>query len=514
MKSIIVGSGYSSAQVFLRLIDKLSENNLKGEVVVVGPDLEIDGMWGRGVAWGFPKEHGKRRLEYLTNGLVQSLGANNVFELSFEFWLQNQLSIWIEEIERVAKAGNLEMQRWLEDHRQTIEARDLRFIFVPRALFGDWISEKLKTALQLAQQNNITVRCVDSVVSSVGYNLQDDNYLVETTSGEKIDGSSVALCTGSVLSSSFHSNVSLEGYFDYLHGYEEEISSLLLQTHGDIAIIGGSASSLDAIRFLRGSEELYDKKIVVISPTGGFPPGGVTNHERPLYTPQLFQPGKTKFNTVAELLSWCREETHIAMEQGYSMETIHMGIRALTDELRAALPKHEQFSFELLEVNRILRRSPEDSLREVRELQKKGNLSIRTGRVVSISQEGELLSLGIQNPDKSEENLSVACCINTSGAPSLRECLRTKMKSPTFHHKSALMHQMVEDQLVELETETGDILIDEHCLVGSTPRLGYIGPQISSIDRKPNLFSAYSWGVLERLAFSFVDNLISQEINN
>ena len=511
MNCIIVGSGYSSAQVFLQIIEQASKKNLSGEITIIGPGLDTEGMWGRGVAWGYPRGHPKRRLEYLSNGLVQSLGANDVYELSFEYWLKKRIPDWLAEVKEAADTGNPAVRNWLEQNRINIDSEDLGLIYIPRAFFGDWISEKLNTAIKTASENNIEVRCIDSIALSVEYDAKKDSYLLSLDSGQRISGTSVALCTGRVLTLPLVSDTRLKGYFNSLHGYEEDIISILRETKGVFAIIGGSASSLDAVRFIRSTEEFSKQKIIVISPTGGFPPGGITRKEIRSYTPQLFTPEKTKFASTDALLSWCREEIKLAAEQGYSMEAVHMGIRALSEELRAALPAEHQCSFKLREVNRIFRRSPEDSLCEVRELQRAGLLLIHIGRAVSIQEEHGKLTIDIRDAFGREESISAACCVNTAGSPSLRKSLNADLSSSTFSQKTSLFNQLIKDKLLELEAESGDILIDQNCFVGSTPRLGYIGPQISSVNGKPNLFSAYSWGVLERLASSFAESLIERE---
>lgn len=187
--------------------------------------------------------------------------------------------------------------RWLQEQGvHGINAGD----FVPRPVFGVYLSQLYAQAWTMAQQRGITLRHVRETV--VGVWPQDDGSAIAAGElGTRVRSSHVVLCNGNLPSVAFAQISACPGYFNSPY----PVSELTRRIGKDdaVCIVGSSLSAIDTIAALAASG--HRGRIDCVSRNGRLP-AVRSPHNRSVKLPQLPEPQAEGRVTLDGLLASLR----------------------------------------------------------------------------------------------------------------------------------------------------------------------------------------------------------------
>jgi len=229
---VIIGGGFSGTMAAVNLA-RLCDHPIR--VVIVNAKRPL----GRGTAYG------TSRGEHLLNVAARNMSALPDFPSHFLDWLRSR-----------------------SEYRNTPET-ELREMFVPRRIYGDYLRGLLETCL-----NPIDSRCrvrveavdgeaVDVIVDEAG----DAQVLLQ--SGESVDADQILLATGNQPPGSFRSSAPLSHDPRYCRDPWDDWTSRLPPSGGRIVLLGTGLTMVDVVLTL--GEVGWEGEIVAVSRNGMLP---------------------------------------------------------------------------------------------------------------------------------------------------------------------------------------------------------------------------------------------------
>ncbi|MEO1980770.1 MAG: FAD/NAD(P)-binding protein [Fuerstiella sp.] len=227
----IVGGGFSGTMAAVNLA-RLSDHDMR--VVIINAKRPL----GRGTAYG------TTRVEHLLNVAARNMSALPDMPSHFVDWLRSR-----------------------HDFRNTSEA-ELRQMFAPRRVYGDYIRGLLETCLHpIDARCRVKVESIDDEAVDVAVNHEGLTVLLK--GGDTVDAEQVVLATGNQPPGAFPSTSPLRHDPRYRSDPWDDWLSRLPPPGGRVVLLGTGLTMVDIVLTL--AEIGWDGKIVAVSRHGMLP---------------------------------------------------------------------------------------------------------------------------------------------------------------------------------------------------------------------------------------------------
>lgn len=161
--------------------------------------------------------------------------------------------------------------RWLKKQSpELLQQHDVTNIdpaaFLPRPLFGLYLTEVWETLLKSAACLRIEIKHIPAAVFEIGIDPENKNILLDTPMG-RYRARRAVLCNGNLPSTTFPSLMGRSGYFNNPYPVSELISNI--PHNAKVAVLGTSLSAIDAIVALK--ENGHQEPLLAVSRNGRLP---------------------------------------------------------------------------------------------------------------------------------------------------------------------------------------------------------------------------------------------------
>jgi sugar O-acyltransferase (sialic acid O-acetyltransferase NeuD family) len=431
---VFVGSGLSSTMTLINLLKELT--NVSGSAPVkIGIIDEADTFFV-GVPYG--DRAGKTSL-IITN-LEEFLPAPEIDE--FKTWLSTNKE-WA--LKTLAETGGEQTTLWLDENAAAIEANSWDKLYLPRYLFGLYLAQMAKQALDEAQSKKLVdCKFINALVNDIsrtdfGFDIQAKN----NSQASRFSSRKIVLAIGSPPFNSVFDKTAyshqLGGHFidaPYRPGLTRRLekASDHLTKHqfneANILIVGSNASTMEAIYSICDYKLLRDRinKIYVLSTSGTLP----NRLEAPIATND-FEPASlvslrsTKALTAERIWNAAIVDTNQAQSDGIPFRIYFDSITRETNQLIQTLNHEEKLIFVErygVELGRRQRRAGAEYVNAVDQLRSAGKIEVLKGRYAGIGNHdssGFDIDYIDENNAKLRSEFKIQIAINCTGFERLSE---------------------------------------------------------------------------------------------
>lgn len=283
---VIIGSGISCTYTLIHYLSLLPEKLTAKQIQKQKQPLRVGILDKSGEFWtGIPYGSRSGQQSLIITPLKEFLPQPE--RDRFIDWLKANYISLISSLK--ARPGVLNNQ-WLKSYQETIKQGNWSELFVPRYVFGQYLTERVTKLLQEAREQDL-LQCELIPADVCNLKKHPSGYQIDTTEGNCLIATKVVLAIGSPPNKSAFLN-QLE-YFGrspdgdqlccitnmYEPSQNSNIQRILKHLQGNtgqskqVLIIGSNASALETIYSLNNIPEVAQliDKFVVISPSGEFP---------------------------------------------------------------------------------------------------------------------------------------------------------------------------------------------------------------------------------------------------
>ena len=428
---VLLGSGISSTQSLLQLLEKFEKKPVRKEKIRIAV-IEKNGEFFTGIPYG--KRSSVNSLTITTFG--EFIHPNE--KETFLNWLESCKEDWMN---KVISNGGETAKQWIENNRTHIEEKKWDDMYIPRFLYGLFLSEKINAVIKSAKKNGLVsidlihAEAVD--VSKLDNNLyeiiiEENDKKITSLITEKII---IAIGSGTIKPVPAPENINSEKpdyfyindtYFPSLDSNLEKISELLSainkKENRNILIIGSNASSLELIYLIK-TKPAFAKllnKIVVISFSGLLPHRITENNFPDYHFENLELLKETKYSST-DLIHTIEKDLDIAYEKGIHIGDMYYQLSDLVVELLKNLGHEQEKEFYSKYGNRftkLIRRAGAEYRDAAQELIDENKLKLIKGEFLKLKKSDNGVSLIYSNTtekNKIEFTLSFPVVINCGG---------------------------------------------------------------------------------------------------
>jgi uncharacterized NAD(P)/FAD-binding protein YdhS len=345
----LIGSGFATTITLIEVLDKLSNSPLPTKKLTVAVIEKYHEFW-KGIPYGT-----RSSINALTITSVQDFIYEPERALFFE-WLKSNKKAWISYYQ---EHGGIIADNWLKNNLPLIEHEEWENIYVPRFLFGNYLTQKIMRLLKIAEEKQLVeiklvqAEAIDIRVMPGGLHEiileHPDNKL------SKIISRKVVVATGSAPVKKMY-EITGNKTFYVNDMYEPSVSDNINLLHTclrnkrevgerNILIIGSDASSIELLYLIQGITEFREliNKMVIISTSGSLPYYTSTEILPDHPTPNLDKVKASVEYTIEKLVEGAALDIELAMENGANMDyvaTIISQTLALLEVLGDDAKKH------------------------------------------------------------------------------------------------------------------------------------------------------------------------------
>jgi len=419
----IVGGGLSGTLTLIYLLDELLATPIGAEwspsaFHVAWIDRASD--FGSGFAYG-DAAHPK----FLLNNDVSSMNVGG-----FHAWLGEHRSRWQARLDREADPA---VQNWLSRHRESLDAARNNpglylGMFLPRCIFGMFLSDWLANSLDRARQRGVTIDLFSQRASAVG---RESNKLhVTTREGNSLRTTALLIAVGSLPPDPIPL---LETKKGFIHEWRmpdggaslRETAQAMNRHKGrqcTAIIIGSHAAAIETLYATAHDSTLTElfRDICVISPSGRLP-NAASAHRRYFRADKLPRLLAASQISAESLISAALADVEQGKHDGFTSADCSDAICDSFGKLFPLLSPEqklcfvEQYGARFTALNR---HTPPDYAEAAESLRKKGKLRTIAGKVVEITHVNDHFEVVVRHPGETEssEKISADIVINCQGA--------------------------------------------------------------------------------------------------
>ncbi len=389
----VIGDGATAAELAgtapLRAGDRLT---------VIGP-----GALGRGLAY---RDSGAVpwRDAFLLNSPAEAVDPE------FPGWLAAR---WGE----VAARMSGQRPDWLGFDAPALAARDYGALFLPRAIYGDFLEARATAMLRGLSARGVTVgRVTDMAVrlERAGAGLR-----IRLAGGGAIEADSVDLAPGGPGPCGLGNDTVV---IPTLYGHETDIAKRL-RPGQEVVCIGANAAMLDVLRLAQTVLEEADIRLAAVTPTGLLAEPLIPT--RPRTAPPVPALGGP-YRTAEALLQALDREIARFRAEGTGMMALRKGFKAAitAQGLEALLPPLEERRRIGDRIERRFRRGTWNSIADFHRLRRAGQVRLIAGRVDRVSSHKDgVVELCLSSGQRLSAPLAVNCSGTTGPFDPLTEDL-------------------------------------------------------------------------------------------
>lgn len=371
----IIGGGFSGTMTVVHLINKTTR---PAEIIIVTEGDHI----ARGIAF---KPYSK---QHLLNVPAASMSAFADDDDHFMQWLMQQPDFKDKEISVIGGS------------------------FIPRYLYGKYLTEIWEHALQTAAAKNVTVRIINNTVEDLAVSANDITLNLQT--GENITVDNCVIATGNhvpanprIIHPSFYNSR------NYYQNPWEERSVAGLENAESVLIIGNGLTMVDTVLGLL--EKKFKGVIYSVSPNGF----NILPHRHAAIKYSKLTDALPQKATLYELIKLFNLHKRKLKLSGISPEPLVDSLRPYSQNIWQQLTAQEKAFFmkKLRHMWGVVRsRIPAHIHDKLQQLRIENTLRIYAGRITDIQEEDGIISVSFYNKKtKSTEQIQVARVINCSG---------------------------------------------------------------------------------------------------
>jgi uncharacterized NAD(P)/FAD-binding protein YdhS len=297
---------------------------------------------------------------------------------------------------------------WLWVQSQDLPVKYDPHDFVPRDLFGRYITDTIREALEETKHSFETLTASVEDVQQT-----DTGYILFTSGGQAISADAVVLCSGNLPSQDLTGlTQSARSHMRYVQNPWRGTYVDNVGTEDSVLITGTGLTMVDQVLSLVKSG--HKGKIFLLSRRGFLPE---SHGPAPEYTLQYIATADT--STVIGTLQWIRREIKAATTMGANWISVLNAIRDLTPTIWAEWTRTERARFlrhlkPHWEVHR--HRIPAESYTTIQALMREGRIEKLAGRIQVIDASMQKFATSfVVREDKSCKTLSTDWVINCTG---------------------------------------------------------------------------------------------------
>ena len=269
---VIVGGGLSGGLTLIHLLDDLQAGR-SGWNAAAFRVAWLDGAadFGRGLAYG-RAAHPK----FLLNNDVSCMNVGN-----FHAWLSRNPARWMTKIEQEVDPA---VQTWLRRHRESLDAATHRPdsylpMFLPRCVFGMFLSDWLADSLDTARRLGVTIDLIAENATTA--HRENSTMHIGMRQGRRLEAGSLILALGSL---PLDPDPDLQRADGYVHesrmpdggtSLREMVQARRLVKGGrcSMILLGSNAAAIESLYTIAHDATLSEllKDICVISTSGRLP---------------------------------------------------------------------------------------------------------------------------------------------------------------------------------------------------------------------------------------------------
>ena len=276
----IVGSGIACSMTICQLAERLKDTPLESKKLRIGI-IEKEGEFWSGIPYGRRSVVGALAFQKLQDFLDEPERT------SYIEWLVANKHCWLKTLQEVGGPG---AARWISDNHRYMEHGKWEELYLPRFLFGMYVSSRAARALDELSNNSLaTVTLIHGEATGISRGPGSSYTItVEGDGGVRIslNAERVVLAIGSPPQRSVHTGAVASQrnhtHIDDLYSPSEEISvqrihqalsSLPDKKMANILILGSNASSLEVLYLINYRSEIRKliNSVVVLSRSGLLP---------------------------------------------------------------------------------------------------------------------------------------------------------------------------------------------------------------------------------------------------
>jgi uncharacterized NAD(P)/FAD-binding protein YdhS len=324
----LIGSGFASTVTLIEVLDKLLNNPLRTKKLTVAVIEKYHEFW-KGIPYGT-----RSSINALTITSVHDFIYEPERPLFFE-WLKSNKNDWIS---YYLEHGGITADSWLKNNLPLIENEEWEIIYVPRFLFGNYLSQKfmylLKTAeeKQLVEIKLVQAEAIDIKVMAGGLHEiileHSDNKLSKIISRKLVVATGSApvkkMCEIAGNKTIYVNDIYEPSVSDNINILHKNLSNTSEVGERNILIIGSNASSIELLYLIQGMTEFREliNKIVIISTSGSLPYYTSTEILPDHPTPKLDKVKASGDYTIEKLVEGAALDIELAMKNGANMDYV------------------------------------------------------------------------------------------------------------------------------------------------------------------------------------------------
>lgn len=324
----MIGSGFATTVTLIEVLDKLLNNPLRSKKLTVIVIEKYHEFW-KGIPYG-----NRSSINALTITSVHDFIYEPERPLFFE-WLKSNKNDWISYYK---ERGGTIADSWLKNNLTLIENSAWETIYIPRFLFGNYLSQKFISLLKAAEEKHlveiklIQAEAIDIKVIAGGLHEiileHPDNKL------SKIISRKLVVATGSAPVKKMYEIAGNTTFYIndmYEPSVSDNINILLTNLNNtsevgerNILIIGSNAGSIELLYLIQGMTELREliNKIVIISTSGSLPDYISTEILTDHPTPNLDKVKESGDYTIEKLVEGAALDIALAVKDGANMDYV------------------------------------------------------------------------------------------------------------------------------------------------------------------------------------------------
>ncbi len=302
---LFVGSGISSSFTLLNCLDKIDNSTNTNTVKI--DIIDKGGEFITGIPYGSRSGFSVLLITSLRDFLPEpELGK-------FIDWLNNNKK-WL--LDRFKKEGGVLSEKWLEKHSLEISNNDWYDIFIPRAFFGKYLSEKIHRKIEILQiENKVDVKFIDGNV--VDIEKEDDTFSIKLEDKERLKSERVIFSIGSMPINYLWGNktvVEKDNLLVINNPYKPNLKTVLktIEQYSiknnnklNVLIVGTNASGLELLYKLNDENQIADKisNFTFLSTQGLIPNATVDEERKEKFNPKHLNDLQTETTLSAEQIA-------------------------------------------------------------------------------------------------------------------------------------------------------------------------------------------------------------------
>lgn len=376
MKTIaIIGGGFSGTLSAINIIRLVNEPL---RVVLINNRRPL----GRGVAYG------TTRGEHVLNVAARNMSAFPDHPDHFVTWLRTRVDY------------------------SDIPDPQLREMFVPRRVYGDYISNLLFTYLQPVDSHRpASIECIAEEAIDIAPH-DSGHALVKLKSGDELTADRVLLATGNQPPTPLPGADQLTGHPAYFGNPWDDWHEHLPSSAEEVAVLGTGLSMVDV--FLTLTEKNWSGRVICISRNGKMPQSHFRGIEYPDFLPE--KPEELGLDALVELLeTHCEKLRRLGANPGIVVDRLRPHTQRIwqnfsLDEKRRFVRDHAA------NWNVIRHRIAQPIHQRLTEAITAGTVTVERGSITNLgTADNGRIAIGLESADGSKRTIESSMVINCTG---------------------------------------------------------------------------------------------------